>query len=540
MKKFAWLLATVMLVGVVAAGCKPEETPPPGPDDNPPAATPVHHTQVVGDCIHSGTKEYWELDGTKYLDADCLQEATEESLVLAPLGHSLGGDDICETCGMSVWDGTVATAIADTSTGTADDPIEIAHASELALIAQNVNKAEEAETYAGKYIKLTVDLDLGNVKEQVDGPADPENPDAPVEKIEVAKSWTPIGGMDLPDSKISSYTKFAKKYPFSGTFDGDNHTIYRLTSRTNFDLGSEYRGRVGLFGLTEGATLKNIKLSDVDVYATIDTTDVAAGVNQRAAAALVSNSELELTIDNVKLLSGKVEGNGCVGGAVGLISAKSGGSTALVKISNVENHLEIFNHGEKTGGIVGASGAAYKLRTLIEDCVNYGYVHGNGVQDGGIIGAMLSEPAGGANCNGTYQIIRRCKNFGEIAGGGQAGGIAGVMNGRAFDCWTCEDIIFMHKELDDPDLGLIIGDADNVALLDIIAYGVDGNKYYGVIFGKIEQANGDNSNGMVDWPTCGICDKDGNPTALWTAYTTTAAYQMYGESIPDEEIGDIA
>lgn len=534
MKKVAWLLASVMLVSVFAAACtKDPATPKPDDDDDDPTfetPTPVYHDPQVGDCIHEGTKGYWELNGVKYLDEACLEEATAETLVLPAVGHALGDDDICETCGWSVWDGTVATSFSDTSEGTADDPIEIAHASELALLAQNVNKEEGAETYEGKFIKLTVDIDLGATEEIEDAEAGDGS------TAEVAKNWAPIGGFDLPEEAIKSYANILNKHPFSGTFDGDNHTIHRLTSHTNYDLGKD-RKRVGLFGLTNGATIKNIQLAEVDVMAEMSDTS-AVGENQRAAGALICNAEGTLVVDNVKLLSGKVEGWACVGGAIGLIGAKSSSAiTEQVKVLNVENHLEVFSRSNKAGGIVGASGAAWKLRTLIEGCVNYGNVHGNGKHVGGIVGAMLSATKENT-CEGKWQIIRNCKNFGDIAGNNTAGGIAGVCNGRVVNCWTWEDIKFMHKSLWEEQL--ILGDVGDI-MLDISVNGFNSSEftYYGVICGMIEAADKNNSAGMVDWQTCGVCDKDGNPAEIWTSFQETMNYLQNATEITEADIATV-
>ncbi|NTW98500.1 MAG: peptidase M26, partial [Geobacteraceae bacterium] len=47
--------------------------------------------------------------------------------------------------------------------------------------------------------------------------------------------------------------------PFSGTYDGDRHTIDRLT------INGLTTGNIGLFGYTTGAKVKNLGLTNVSV-----------------------------------------------------------------------------------------------------------------------------------------------------------------------------------------------------------------------------------------------------------------------------------
>lgn len=90
------------------------------------------------------------------------------------------------------WDGTDNTSWytdAEEDAGTADKPYEISTAEQLAGLAQLVNGGTN---FSGKTIKLTADIDLGD------------------------KEWTPIGNDENWELK------------FSGTFDGDGHTISGL------------------------------------------------------------------------------------------------------------------------------------------------------------------------------------------------------------------------------------------------------------------------------------------------------------------------
>ncbi len=107
----------------------------------------------------------------------------------------------------NAWDGTVATAFAS-GTGTENDPYIISNASQLAYLAQSVNGGE---TYAGKYIEINADIDLGN------------------------QAWTPIGNSGNS---------------FRGILDGNGKAISNLKVE-----GASF---LGLFGHTRSGKISNL------------------------------------------------------------------------------------------------------------------------------------------------------------------------------------------------------------------------------------------------------------------------------------------
>ncbi|MBO4940229.1 MAG: right-handed parallel beta-helix repeat-containing protein, partial [Clostridia bacterium] len=98
----------------------------------------------------------------------------------------------------------------------------------LFAFAKSVN--EEGESYAGKTVKLTANIDLNN------------------------QEWTPVG-------QTGGY--YASTY-FQGTFDGQGHTIKNLQI-TKTDPGKNYA--VGLFGFIDAgaADIKNVKVDTANV-----------------------------------------------------------------------------------------------------------------------------------------------------------------------------------------------------------------------------------------------------------------------------------
>lgn len=112
---------------------------------------------------------------------------------------------------------------AEDGTGTADKPYEINTAAQLAGLAQLVNGGTN---FSGKTIKLAADIDLNN------------------------QAWTPIGNENGSDAELA----------FSGTFDGNGHTISGLYINITGSYSPAKKGRLyqGLFGCVEDGTVQNL------------------------------------------------------------------------------------------------------------------------------------------------------------------------------------------------------------------------------------------------------------------------------------------
>lgn len=113
-------------------------------------------------------------------------------------------------------DGTFNTPI--TGSGTKDDPYQISTAAQLKRFRNIVNGTGGQTPNRGACAVLTADIDLSNEK------------------------WTPIG----------KYTDDNDKTPYTGTFDGQGHTIKGLYVNSASDA------YVGLFGCLEGAAVRNL------------------------------------------------------------------------------------------------------------------------------------------------------------------------------------------------------------------------------------------------------------------------------------------
>ena len=137
---------------------------------------------------------------------------------------------------------------------------------------------------------------------------------------------------------------------FSGTFDGNFHTITGLTH--------------SLFDIVNCGIVKNVRLSGVVI---------PSGTN---VGAICNEANGTTKVYNCGILSGSVSGSNNVGGLVGLI--KSGSS---VRVVNCYNYADVSSSGDYAAGIVGKNeGTVASNKTVgnvrIAFCMMYGSVSG--------------------------------------------------------------------------------------------------------------------------------------------------------------------
>ena len=140
--------------------------------------------------------------------------------------------------------------------------IYITTAQQLKQLADEVNAGDSK---SGKTYLLANDIDLS-----------------------VYPNWSPIGTLKPNTSQVS--------YPFSGVFDGQNHTISNLTCT------SVTNGYAGLFGNFDG-TVQNLILRDAQIT-----------VEGQAAAVVCENYKGRVL--NCAMIGGSVKGKNVVGGVV--------------------------------------------------------------------------------------------------------------------------------------------------------------------------------------------------------------------------------
>lgn len=254
----------------------------------------------------------------------------------------------------------------------ADNPYIISTPGHLKSLVEQVN--DGGNSFENKFIRLDTD-------------------------IEVAVVWEPIG---------TSYTT-----PFSGSFDGNHHTISGELKGSEFDFG--------FFGYC-GQSGTSCTISNLNMTATV-------------------------TLDNVSV------GQGCVGSVAGYSYSKITGCT---NTGTVTGPASAFNSNIFIGGIVG-NGAT------VENCTNYGAIYPRQgsirtVHAGGIIGSCGESSLSGCTNYGTVEATKSssgyyaggiagygnltnldgCTNFGQVNGGqsesgeSATGGIIGYLWGNAY------------------------------------------------------------------------------------------------------------
>ena len=153
-------------------------------------------------------------------------------------------------------------------------------------------------------------------------------------------------GADVSASDIGAITT-----TFTGTFDGDLHTISGLSH--------------ALFNTVNGGVVKNVILDNVSV---------SGGTNTGAIANQVIGTSSSLgSIYNCGILSGSVSGSGMVGGIVGQLG-DADNNNCYARVINCFSYATISG-GSDVGGIVGYNSYASKagdIRTMVMNCMFYG------------------------------------------------------------------------------------------------------------------------------------------------------------------------
>lgn len=194
--------------------------------------------------------------------------------------------------------------------------------------------------------------------------------------FEPGKSFDPIGT--------------SKDQAFRGRFDGLGFSIFALNVKKN-------DGYAGLFGYTDGATIRNVTLNSGSV-----TGDQFTG----ALVGYASNS----TIENI-INTQDVTGSGSVGGIIGYAT---GGST----LSNLVNVGTVQASGNDVGGIVGTlvnsrlQGTTYNLGAVIAS---------DSSAVGGLVGRATNSTIGNENGEVIYNQL-------NVTGGHEVGGIVGQID----------------------------------------------------------------------------------------------------------------
>ena len=319
--------------------------------------------------------------------------------------------------------------------GAESDPYIIPDLEMLEFYRDMIN-AEGDSKYNSAHYKLTADIDLGGEK----------NP------------WTPIGS--------------GENRAFTGTFDGDGHTISGLYIN-NSSVYAGLFGYVGRGGMIKGLTVEGkITISGSTscvggIAGCVDGTEVS----EMSVLTDSDDSKTEI-IDCTSKVTINVTYNGLSGLSVGGIVGSCGGAT----ISGCENYGDVSVVGASEsgidvniGGIVGYSGfstlsscsntgavsaenaeKAYaggimgqSINTTLSGCYNTGDVTTENVEDvyaGGVVGYNYDDES----------TVSKCYNTGAVsakdAQNVNVGGVVGENDGSVSNCYNTGDVTTENVE----------------------------------------------------------------------------------------------
>lgn len=244
--------------------------------------------------------------------------------------------------------------------GTANDPYLLSSPSDIEKLAIAVN---EKTGYSEAHFKLANDIDMSGVKTMI-----------------------PIGTNFGEDG--------SNLRAFSGTFDGDGHTVSHLNMTYH---GKNYIG-VALFGILKDATVKNLTITD---------SHFEADAVVSAMAAVLINAHLE---------------NCHVGEGVSVkasVQPYAGGlaCSAFVEPSDIvecSNKAEVYGANMAAAGILCVNSIA---GTTIKRCINYGDIRTYDNYGAGIV-SFVEE--------GNI-VISDCANVGTVTANDFAAGFVSIM-----------------------------------------------------------------------------------------------------------------
>lgn len=259
------------------------------------------------------------------------------------------------------WNGASASSFSS-GTGTKSDPFIISNGGELAYLANLVNSGNS--DYSSKHYRLGMDIVLNDTDDFDSWISDsPEN------------RWTPIGSTD--DSS-----------GFSGTFDGDGHTVSGMYVNGDYSY-------CGLFGEVNNGCIKNLTVKKSYVSGIGD----AGGI------------------------AGYVHGNMLIG----------------ADIVNCTFSGAVISSEDNAGGIVGRIDAMGEENfMIIERCCSFGYVTCQGSNAGGIAGKVFAS-GGDVKISDSFSVAD------VSAQNNNAGGIAGLCSvsdgdGSVYNCYFAGDV----------------------------------------------------------------------------------------------------
>ncbi|WNY29178.1 hypothetical protein MmiEs2_14010 [Methanimicrococcus stummii] len=297
------------------------------------------------------------------------------------------------------------TAAALEGSGTSTDPYNISDTADLIELAGIIQTQAGDDYYI--YCVQTQDITFD----------DPEILDASKYPDFAGKYLAEYTAENEPADKMSNFQLIGTSTkPFKGEYDGNGKTISNLYFRQwEVRKGNNYLIGVGLFGYTENAKIKDLRIEDSHIFGSQKVGSIVG---------YASNTEVINCSSNVSIDILNFECGGLVGTQSGGKIEKSFFDGEITPVTNKfiggDEYVSAVN---KTGGIAGnqISGG------IIKECYSAAKMH---VQDATAVGGITGELGDGT--------ISDCYAVCDMEGGLGTGGIAGgtFMKGEIKNCYT--------------------------------------------------------------------------------------------------------
>ena len=219
-----------------------------------------------------------------------------------------------------------------------------------------------------------------------------------------------MNNIDLKDvcGESNSWTPIGNSSPYSGTFNGDGHTISGLY----IDSSDNDQG---LFGYLSG-TVQNLSVSG-----SVKGDDYVGGIVGQNGGRI---TDCDFT--------GSVSGSDHVGGVVGL-------NSGIGNVKNCYNTGKVSGTNNRVGGVVGSN----SLSATVTNCYNTGTVTGPDSGTGNRVGGVVGENSGS---------VTNCYNTGSVSGDEDVGGVVGYHSSS-----TVENCYNTGAVSGDEDVGGVVG-----------------------------------------------------------------------------------
>ena len=295
-----------------------------------------------------------------------------------------------ETNGTEINNGTIVKT---------NNNITIGDYAELVAFRDQVNSGRHFENVV---VTLTADIDISG------------------------RPWTPIGAGDR-NTKDTLY--------FAGTFDGNNRTITGLTNK-GMNIGNIKYGKnsttpagtqevvYGFFGVVRNATIKNLKMAnvDIDLIKVVNDNNTTLGDSVGAVVGYAGNifANSTVTIENCSVLSGRIAGFDAVAGILGRSYATK------ITITNCSNAATVTAP-RRVAGILGFISKKEAVNVSLENVT----LNVNGCTNTGSISCTANEADYGVKADGSYHDADQILIIGtSITNNGANNNMNGTVTGK--------------------------------------------------------------------------------------------------------------